>query len=418
VHNRGTLSTDTGNGGRATERSTMVRPRYQNGQLVIRGKRRKRYVIRWREDVAKPDGTIDRVRRAETIGFVSTMKRQEALEILQSRVGPASQQQRRPKVAMTLSEFVRAEWKPNASLALKKSSMRIYGYQLDKHILPGFGSTSLRDVRRAQIEACLSGLKVKGHATSTLRSVRATFSTVLQAGVERGYLEKNPAHGIRIREADTKKERRFYSPAEIRLLLAVLRGPCRLVVSMAIQTGMRIGEILALRWKRVDLLNGTLEVAENYSDGEFGSPKTRSSCRVIPISSILRAELEAQLARVGNAGPDELVFQTTSGTPLNAKNLYNRELAPACDQIEKPRVSWHSFRHAHATLLGDVGGSPKTAQALLGHSDLETTFNTYTHAIPDSQRNAVERVAGELFGVMDSVGLNSESAATPSRRVN
>ena len=69
VLNRGTLSSDTGNGGRATERSTMARPRYQNGHLVIRGKRRKRYVIRWREDVAKPDGTIDRIRRAETIGF-------------------------------------------------------------------------------------------------------------------------------------------------------------------------------------------------------------------------------------------------------------------------------------------------------------------------------------------------------------
>jgi integrase len=413
-----TLSFDTGKGGRATERSTMARPRYQDGSLVIRGGKRKRYVIRWREDVAKPDGTIGRIRRAATIGFVSSMKKQEALEILQSRVGLASQQQRRPQVTMTLSEFVRAEWKPNAALALKKSSMRIYGYQLDKHILPELGPTSLRDVSRAQIEACLSRLKVKGHATSTLRSIRATFSTVLQAGVERGYLEKNPAHGIRIREADTKKVWRFYSAAEIRMLLAVLDEPCRSVVSMAIQTGLRIGEILGLRWKRVDLLNSSLEVAATYSDGEFGSPKTKSSCRIIPISSVLRSELEAQRARIGNAGPDELVFQTPSGTPLNPKNLYNRELAPACDRIGKPRISWHSFRHAHATLLGEVGGSPKTAQALLGHSDLETTFNIYTHAIPDSQRKAVERVAGELFGVLDSVGLNSASAATPARRVN
>ena len=237
---------------------------------------------------------------------------------------------------------------------------------------------------------------------------------MLQAGVERGYLEKNPAHGIRIREADTKKERRFYSPAEIRLLLAVLGEPCRSIVSMAIQTGMRIGEILALRWKRVDLLNGTLEVAETYSDGEFGSPRTRSSCRVIPIRSILRAQLEAQRATAGNAGPDELVFQTSGGTPLNAKNLYNRELAPACDRIGKPRISWHTFRHAHATLLGDVGGSPKTAQSLLGHSDLETTFNTYTHAIPDSQRNAVERVAGVLFSDV----LSSADPAVPAGRLN
>ena len=62
-------------------------------------------------------------------------------------------------------------------------------------------------------------------------------------------------------------------------------------------------------------------------------------------------------------------------------------------RIRQPRVSWHSFRHTHATLLGDTGGAVKTAQALLGHSDLETMLNTYTHAVPDSQRTAVERVA-------------------------
>jgi integrase len=60
-------------------------------------------------------------------------------------------------------------------------------------------------------------------------------------------------------------------------------------------------------------------------------------------------------------------------------------------------VSWHSFRHGHGTLLGDVGESLKTAQSILGHSDLETTLNIYIHAIPDSQRRAVERVARVLF---------------------
>jgi integrase len=92
-----------------------------------------------------------------------------------------------------------------------------------------------------------------------------------------------------------------------------------------------------------------------------------------------------------------LVFCTLKGTPLNSKNLYNRELAPACDGIKQPRVSWHSFRHTHATQLAELGESIKMAQALLGHSDLETTLNTYTHVIPESQRRAVDRVAGVLF---------------------
>jgi hypothetical protein len=89
--------------------------------------------------VAKPGGTIDRIQHAETIGFVTQIRRQQALEILQARVSVVSQQQHRPKVIVTLSEFVRAEWKPNAELALRKSSMRIYSYQLEKHILPAFG---------------------------------------------------------------------------------------------------------------------------------------------------------------------------------------------------------------------------------------------------------------------------------------
>jgi integrase len=152
-----------------------------------------------------------------------------------------------------------------------------------------------------------------------------------------------------------------------------------------------------VRWKRVDLLRGTIEIAETFSDGQFGLPKTRSSNRVIPMSSTIRAVLETHRAGAARTAPDDVVFCTPRGTPLSSKNLYNRMLAPACDRIKEPRVSWHSFRHTHATLLSEVGGSLKTAQSLLGHSDLQTTLNTYTHAVPDSQRLAVERVADVLF---------------------
>jgi integrase len=144
------------------------------------------------------------------------------------------------------------------------------------------------------------------------------------------------------------------------------------IVSIAVLTGLRIGEILGLRWKRIDLLHSMMEVAETYSSGEFGPPKTRSSRRTIPISSSL-VEIFKRL-RPLSCEPETLVFTTAKGTPLNSKNLYNRELAPASDAIGLPRVSWHSFRHTHATLLHESGESLKTAQALLGHSDLETTL--------------------------------------------
>ncbi|MBS1867914.1 MAG: site-specific integrase, partial [Acidobacteria bacterium] len=190
---------------------------------------------------------------------------------------------------------------------------------------------------------------------------------------------------------------RFYTPTQVRKLLPELSEPCRTVVLVAVLTGMRIGEILALRWKRVDLERGTLEVAETFSEGEFGTPKTKSSHRVLPISSSLGDVLRQHLSRCPQLGGNDLVFKTPRRTPLSSKNLYNRELAPACDRIKEPRVSWHSFRHTHATLLTEVGESIKTAQAQLGHSDLATTLNLYAHVIPDSQRRAVERVAGVLF---------------------
>jgi integrase len=290
--------------------------------------------------------------------------------------------------------------------------MRIYGFNLEKHILPKLGTSPLRSLSRANIEACLLNLKLKGHGTSTVRNVRATFSTILQAAVERGYVEKNVAHGIRIRETNViRKERRFHGTAEIRMLLGALSEPCRTVVSIAVLTGMRIGEILALRWKRLDLLRGLLSVAETYSGGDFGSPKTKSSRRTIPISSVLQAIFEKHRAVSKSGSSEELVFQTPAGTPLDAHNLYNRELAPSCDRIGLARLSWHSFRHTHATLLSQTGEPLKTAQSLLGHSDLETTLAVYIHDVPDSQKRAVERVAEVLFSEV----VNSAAEQCPTR---
>ena len=122
-----------------------------------------------------------------------------------------------------------------------------------------------------------------------------------------------------------------------------------------------------------------------------------------------RPVVEVMLAVIGNAGAEDLVFRSRAGTPINPKNLANRALRPACRELKLPVVGWHSFRHTHATLLTEVGESIKTTQAILGHSDLETTLNIYSHPIPESQRRAVERVAE----VLDPNGLkNEESVAS------
>jgi hypothetical protein len=194
----------------------MARPRYQNGSLVVRGKKRKVWLLRWREDVLGPDGAARRIQRAETLGPISTITRQKARAVLQDRVVAITRGQRRPQATMILDDFVRMNWRPTAELALKKSSVRYYSFQLDRYISPTLGSVSLCDLSRGQIEACLSSLSQNGHADATVRCVRPTLSTVLQAAVERGYINENPAHGIRIRETNAKTQRRFYSPVQVR----------------------------------------------------------------------------------------------------------------------------------------------------------------------------------------------------------
>lgn len=105
--------------------------------------------------------------------------------------------------------------------------------------------------------------------------------------------------------------------------------------------------------------------------------------------------------------PDDLVFCTPKGTPLNSKNPYNRSLTPACDQIKQPRVSWHSFRHTHATQLPESGESLKTAQTLLSHLDLETM-------IADSATRCRPSVRGfvSFSDVLESNPASHESKGT------
>lgn len=151
------------------------------------------------------------------------------------------------------------------------------------------------------------------------------------------------------------------------------------------------------RWKHLDFLVGVIRIRETVSEGKFGAPKTKSSRRDLPMSKPVREVLLAQRGRSRHAGLEDLVFSSRKQTPLNPKNLLRREIRPVCATLGLPLVSWHSFRHTYATLLSESGESLKTAQALLGHSDMETTLNVYTHAVPESQKRAADKVAEIVF---------------------
>ena len=170
-----------------------------------------------------------------------------------------------------------------------------------------------------------------------------------------------------------------------------------------------VAELLGLRWKRLNLTNqvqvvGTevlepysIAVREDYCRGKFGSVKKKSRSRNLPLS---RSAVDALLtirAVSKFIGPDDLVFASRNGTPLNERNLLRRVLEPAGAQLGIPWLSWHVFRHTHATLGEQIGMALSDRQAQMGHGDVRMTLH-YTHSDLARQRQAIEAMSDRLLG--------------------
>ena len=168
------------------------------------------------------------------------------------------------------------------------------------------------------------------------------------------------------------------------------------MAALLVLTGIRIGELLALRRRSIDLAAKTLRITETVYDGQFDSPKTRRSVRSIPIGSESISILSALLTKTGE--PESLVFSTRSGQPLCRRKLLHRHLQLTCVKLGLPKITWHSLRHCHATLLDSVGAPLGTVQALLDDESPELTRQIHLHAILAEQRRAVEGVERFLIG--------------------
>ena len=405
----GKLASDAKKSGRISGKDRMIRRCFQTGCLFKKGKRRKTWVARWRESVIRPDGTFRRVLRAEVLGLVTEMSEREARNKLAVLIRPINEGKYRPEATMTFGQFLKKCWEPAVVPHLKATSVRYYGKQIERHLLPTFGEWRLKDITKEEVQRFLGQKRKQGLSGSSVHGIRTALGKVLQAAVDWNYLEGNSARGIRLGDRTPVQERAYLLRDQLALLLNSLSDPCRTLAVIAALTGLRIGELLALRWKHVDFTHDAIRVREAVYEGQFGSPKTKSSRRDVPMSQPVRKALLAQRGVSAGTDGETLVFACRNGSPLNPKNLLRRVLQPTCRELGLPVVGWHSFRHTHATLLGEVGESLRTAQAILGHSDLKTTLNVYTHAIPESQKRAVGKVADLVFPLMFPSSVATEN---------
>ena len=387
----------------------MIRRRYQSGSLVVRGKRKKVWVARWREPVLAADGTLKSVRRSEIIGTLADFPaRRQARAFLESRLHHLNHTLQKPQSSMLFRDFVCSQWEPAILPTLKFATQRNYRHLIRRHLFSVFGDQPLCDIKRQHIQGFVTEKMIRQKfAWKTSLHLRNLVSKIFATAVDWEYVPANPASGVKLPPRPLRQPLRFLTSDDVIRLLKALEGPERTLVLTAVLTGMRIGELLALHWRNVDFERKTIRVREAVYEGHNSTPKTQGGVRDVPIGPALEQALRQHGAR-SRTSDDSLVFPSRTGTHLRPGNLLRRHLQAACARAELPRFSWHDFRRTHATLLSDMGEPLKTAQAQLGHASLSTTAEFYAQAVPASQRAAVERLEKTVGLLVDPTGPKSE----------
>jgi integrase len=361
------------------------------------------YVARYYEKVIGGDGRPRRMRRSIVLGPVAEIgSRRAAQTRLAELLRPINLGRQKPRVLLTFKDFVREQWEPKVLGLFKLSSQVGYRPLLSKHLLPYFGDYALSEVIPAQIQGFLTEKAKTGISWHTVRNLRNLLSRILRTAVEWGYLEENPAAKVKLPPKPLQSPAQFLLPQRVRQLVAEIQEPYRSMMWVAVLTGLRRGELFALRWGAIDLDKGVLEVRECVYNGHFTTPKTLSSMRRIPLSSPVVELFRNRKVQAVQVGPEDLVFATRKGTPSRPENILKRAILCVAKRV--PTHAWHT------TLLNELGESAKTAQAILGHSDIQTTLQVYTHAVPESVSRAEERLAQKL---LDPNGPKSETGAVP-----
>lgn len=374
------------------------RKRYQKGHLFKTGKRRQVWQARWVEPVVLPNGAIGRVLRNEFVAEVREVAtRRQAQSLLDARLRSLNQGSHKPQATITFRQFVEEHWNQSVLPAFKPSTIESYSVLLRKHLLPYFGDKPLCDMEASSVQAFLTEKAQAGLDWNTVKNLRNLVSRTFRTAVEWNLIPINPPRGARLPAKPLCRPRKVTTPGQLLLLLGELPEAVRTMVLVCALTGVRAGELFALRWRHVDFDCGVLQVRESVHRGKFGPPKTRNSVRDLPLGNIVLAALLVHSKRAGQQEPNDLVFPSRTGTPLCRNNLLKRFVHPACDRAKISRIGWHDLRHFHATMLSEAGEPLKVAQAQLGHADLQTTLGVYTHVLPESQRRAVEKIESLIF---------------------
>ncbi|MGA7523241.1 MAG: site-specific integrase [Acidobacteriaceae bacterium] len=393
------------------------RTRFQHGS-VQRDKRRSGpdvWVFRWRE--IGSDGKS--VQRKAVIGTVVTLPSQaSALKAAQALRIDANQQtpraDGRPSTVAELIEHFRLKELTEDEQGRKAHSTRAaYECYLKGWILPRWGNHRLEQVKSVAVEEWLGSIE---RARGTKAKIRNIMSALFSHAMRYEWTDRNP---IRLVRQSAKRERipDVLELHELQALLVKLAVRERTLVLLDAATGLRVSELLALRWDDVDFENLEIRVTESIWHQVLGVCKTEASARPVPMDGYMAEDLLRWRKTCAYPMDNDWVFAspTMKGKqPYWPDNLMKRYIKPAAKEagIHK-KIGWHTFRHSFGTLLKGNGEDVKTVQELLRHANSRITLDVYTQAVNSQKRAAQSKVVQMIVpGAGTNVGTQQKQATT------
>jgi integrase len=329
---------------------------------------------------------------------------------------PATTQTQTIGKASTPFSVFAARWQEEVLTHKKASTASTMKGHIKNLFIPAFGRLAMGDIDSEGVQSFLNNLGGKV-SPKTIKNVWTTLRIMWNSAVAWKYVTGE----LHITLPQSRKFRmRCYTIEEVKSILASTQGADRMFFWLAAETGLRAGELTALRVGDVDLANLSLEVNKAIWHGTEDGPKTLAGFRSVCISSRLGAHLAEYLA----GRTDGYLFQTNTGNPWDSSNVLERKLNKLLDRLSIPKVDQmllakivgkgrtidqatlsekraasvglHSFRHTNATAMDSLGIPYQVRKRRLGHSNGSVTEN-YTHTFTKDEREAAEKL-GELFG--------------------
>lgn len=297
-----------------------------------------------------------------------------------------------------------AKYLEHAELRLRPRTWQRYTQLVTGYIVPTIGAVPMEKVRPVHVQAVLDKMSRKGLAPRTVVQAYRVTSAAFSQAVRWGFLTSNPAAAVRPPRVE-RPTLVIPDRADVgRLIAASIGTDLELPVTLAAATGIRRGDLLALRWSDVDLRGGLIRIQRGYEGkGVFREPKTARGRRTIAAPTFavtaLRRHRKDQAARrllLGEAWSDQdLVIDRGDGGPVHPDVLSHRFARLAAAQ-GLGAVRLHDLRHGYATMLLAAGVHPKIASEALGHSSSAFTMDVYSHLLEGLGRAAAEAVQSAL----------------------